>query len=57
MPIPLQIGVPEAGIVVVLALLLFGASRLPKLAAAIGRAGGEAELAYREASPDDGGGE
>lgn len=43
----------ELGIVLAIVVLLFGASKLPRVARAIGRAPGELERGHRESRPDD----
>ena len=46
-------GIPDLGIVVVLIVILFGGSQLPKIARNIGQAGKEFRKAHEEASKDD----
>ncbi len=46
-------GLPDIGIVVVLVLILFGGSQLPKIARNVGMAGKEFRKAHDEASQDD----
>jgi len=46
-------GGPELGIVLLLAILLFGANKIPKLARSTGEAIGEFKKAREEYSEDD----
>ncbi|HWG74709.1 MAG TPA: twin-arginine translocase TatA/TatE family subunit [Acidimicrobiales bacterium] len=46
-------GLPDIGIVVLLVVILFGGSQLPKIARNIGMAGKEFRKAHDEASKDD----
>ncbi len=47
------IGVAEAVVAVVVIVLVFGASRLPKLARSVGQAGRELRKGFEEGAPED----
>lgn len=48
-----QIGAPEIILILVVVLLLFGASRLPKLARSIGESAKELRAGMKEAGDED----
>ena len=51
---PLVLGGPvELGLVALLALLLFGGSKLPAVARALGRAPGEVQRGHETSRPED----
>ena len=45
-----SLGPTESGIIVVIAIFLFGANRIPQLARSVGRAKGEFQMGMKEAS-------
>lgn len=49
------LGAPELLIILVLVLLVFGGSKLPKLARSLGQAKNEFEAGTKEGGRDDGG--
>lgn len=49
-----QIGGPEVIVILVVVLLLFGASRLPKLARSLGESAKELRAGMRDDDEDDG---
>ncbi len=48
----MNFGIQELVIVLVIVLLVFGSTRLPKLARAIGQASGELKKGMQEGAPD-----